>query len=100
MQTEEVQVPIRLLGRLTAKQTAAVLGFEPHDIPFLIRGKLLKPLGNPALNAPKFFCAREIVEYANDPAWLDKATRIVSRNWKERNERRRVNLAEESIASE
>ena len=37
----------RLPGRLNATETAVLLGFQEHDIPALIAGKLLTPLGRP-----------------------------------------------------
>jgi hypothetical protein len=47
----------RLPGRLNTTEAAVLLGFQEHDIPVLIAGKLLTPLGRPAPNAPKYFAA-------------------------------------------
>ena len=38
---------LRLPARLEVDQAAAVLGFRPYEIPILIRGNLLRPLGRP-----------------------------------------------------
>ena len=34
--------------RLTSEQVAWVLNCQPHDVPVLVMGRLLKPLGNPS----------------------------------------------------
>ena len=81
------QWPIR--ARLDVNATAAALGFMPHDIPLLMRARLLKPLGDPAPNAPKYFARCEVQRYADDVHWLEKATRAVSQEWRAKNKRRR-----------
>src|SRR2546425_11377065 len=75
-------------ARLDAHDTAVALGFTDHDIPVLVKAKLLKPLGNPAPNSPKWFSTIEIVALAQDRSWLDKATKAVANHWKGKNERR------------
>ena len=75
----------RLPSRLTSEESAAVLGFNSHDIPVLVAGTLLMPLGDPAPNAPKYFAASDILAHGSDPKWLDKATRALSAHWKEKN---------------
>jgi hypothetical protein len=75
----------RLPARLDVNQTAEVLGFLPHEIPVLLKAGLLKPLGKPAPNGHKFFCTVEISGLAETREWLDKATRVVARHWKDRN---------------
>jgi hypothetical protein len=37
------------------EQTADLLGFQKHDIPVLVKDKLMLPLRNSAPNAPKWF---------------------------------------------
>jgi hypothetical protein len=71
----------RLPGRLTAEQAAALLGFELHDIPVLVRDGLLKPLGSPKPSAPKKFATVDIEEKIRDVQWLSKATKTVSAEW-------------------
>ncbi len=69
----------RLPLKLNQEQAAALLGFAPHDIPALIRTKLLKPLGNPIRNACKWFSAHELEELRSSRNWLDAAMKAVSR---------------------
>ena len=79
----------RLPGRLTMEQAAVLLGFQGHDIPVLVRCKLLKPLGNPVPSAPKFFSAADVEQCSRDSNWLDRATKSLSRHWQEKNQNRR-----------
>lgn len=79
----------RLPARVDVQQVAQLLGFPVHDIPILMRAKLLKPLGDPAPNGHKYFCTAEIELLARDKAWLDKATKTVSRHWQARNDQQR-----------
>ena len=75
----------RLPARLDVNQAAELLGFLPHEMPFLLKAGLLKPLGKPASNGHKFFSSEEISVLSQDREWLDKATRAVARHWKEKN---------------
>lgn len=78
-------------ARLDAKQTAQLLGFQEHDVPILVSRELLAPLGKPMDNARKYFARVEIMERADDPAWLGKATKAVSQHWQEKNASRKSN---------
>jgi hypothetical protein len=69
-------------ARLTAEQVAESLGFQPHDIPVLVRAKLLKPLGKPSQQCTKYFAAAEIIAKGQDIVWLHKATETVYRRWR------------------
>ena len=90
----------RLPGRLNATETAVLLGFQEHDIPALVAGKLLTPLGKPAANAPKYFASVDVVNAAQDREWLSHATRMLSRYWSEKNGRKRASRSlEESFAA-
>ena len=84
---EEQRRFLSLLGqvpaRLTAEQVAWVLNCQPHDVPILVAARLLKPLGNPAANGIKFFAASELLELAQDRAWLVKVTNAVIQHWQE-----------------
>ena len=82
----------RLPGRLNTAETAVLLGFQEHDIPALIAGKLLTPLGKPAANAPKYFAAVDVLNAAQDREWLSQATRLLSRYWSEKNNRKKTML--------
>ena len=71
---------LRLPGRINAEPTAALLGFAAWDIPLLVKAKLLKPLGNgDAKNCVKYFASVDIVELANNPKWLEAATKAICR---------------------
>ena len=78
----------RLPGRLNTTETAVLLGFQEHDIPTLVAGKLLMPLGKPAPNAPKYFAAVEIAALAQDRDWLGQATRALAKFWLSKNQRK------------
>ena len=79
---------LRLPARVNVEQAAGLLGFKPQEIPMLVAGRLLKPLGNPAPNAPKFFSAWLLEELYKDIKWLDRATVAVSRHWDKKNSRK------------
>ena len=76
-------------ARLTVEQAAWVLGCQPHDVPILVAARLLKPLGNPAPNAIKFFATLEVLELAKDRSWLARVTNTVNQAWQKKNARRR-----------
>jgi hypothetical protein len=86
----------RLPARLAVNQAAEILGFLPHEISVLMRAGLLKPLGRPAANGHKFFCATEVAELSQNRDWLDKATRTVTKRWQERNRKRQTTLVPNS----
>ena len=72
----------KIPGRLTSEQAAKILGFSPHDMPVLVKHRLLNPLGQPAQRSTKYFAAIEVFKCVADTKWLSKATRVVSGNWK------------------
>lgn len=75
-------------ARVDAGRAAKILGLSENDIPTLIRARLLKPLGSPVQSAPKHFATCEIIRLANDVQWLDKATRVITQYWRNKNGRR------------
>jgi hypothetical protein len=81
---------LRLPGRLTADQTAWVLGFDSTAVPVLVAAKLLKPLGRPPATGHKYYATCEIERLRNDPEWLAKASDALVRHWKRKNESRSV----------
>lgn len=87
-------------GRLDAKQTAEILGFQEHDIPVLIKEGELAPLGKPMPNARKYFARVDIMGLADDPKWLSKATNILYEHWQEKNANRKSSEEAESSHSE
>ncbi|HOX58182.1 MAG TPA: hypothetical protein PLC99_14955 [Verrucomicrobiota bacterium] len=75
-------------ARLDPKQTAEFLGFQEHDIPVLVFHGLLEPLGKPVPNARKYFAAIQIYGLGQNPAWLNKATRVLYQHWQDKNANR------------
>jgi hypothetical protein len=80
-------------ARLTSEEAGWALGFASHDIPILVKAKLLKPLGSPAPNAPKYFSSLYVEGLAKDIGWLNKATKKVSEHWKSKNEKPSAKMA-------
>ena len=78
----------QLPARLTAEQTAWVLGCQPHDVPILVAARLLKPLGHPQPNSVKCFAAAEVLEQARDRAWLARVTNALNHHWQRKNRAR------------
>ena len=69
----------KIPGRIHAEDAARILGFTRHDIPVLMKHKLLTPLGDPSEKSTKHFAAVEIFQCAKDAKWLSKATKVVSK---------------------
>ena len=91
---------LALLGqppaRLNVEQVAWVLGCQPHDVPILVSCRLLKPLGNPAANAIKFFGTADVLELVKDRSWLAKITNTVNQHWHRQNARKKCHSVDES----
>jgi hypothetical protein len=68
-----------------AEAAAKFLGWPPYFMPLLARVGHLRPLGKPAQNARKWYAMVELERVSRDPAWLDKAIRIVDRLVREAN---------------
>jgi hypothetical protein len=77
-----------LPARLDVVATAKLLGFAEHDIQILMAVGKLTPLGDPAPNAPKWFAAVEMIRLAADQEWLHKATKEISKYWRQKRGRR------------
>ena len=75
-------------ARLTAEQTAWVLGFQVHDMAPLISSGLLRPLGRPSSNAPKHFASADLDACLRNRKWLARATGVVQAHWGNQNARR------------
>jgi hypothetical protein len=75
-------------ARLDVAATAKLPGFAEHDIQILMAVGKLTPLGDPAPNAPKWFAAVEMIRLAADKDWLHKATKEISKYWRQKRERR------------
>src|SRR3954462_10817318 len=79
-------------ARLDVAATSKLLGFAEHDIQILMAVGKLTPLGDPAPNAPKWFAAVEMIRLATDPVWLHKATKEISKYWRQKRERQSIPL--------
>ena len=75
-------------ARLNTAQTAAYLGFKPHDIPVLAARGFLKPLGDPMPNSDKYYARARVLERLDDEEWLSLATAALSQHWKNKNLRK------------
>jgi hypothetical protein len=62
-------------------------------VPILVAAHLLKPLGNPQKNGIKFFATAELLELAEDKAWLVKVTNAVNQHWQKNNASKKSNSA-------
>jgi hypothetical protein len=78
----------RLPVRLSSNEAAILLGIAEHDIPILIRSRLLKPAGNPTPNSQKVFAAATIQALFEDVEWVDKATKALAKHWKDQNDQK------------
>ena len=74
--------------RLTAAEVAGVLGLSPHEIPILVTKGLLKPLGHPAPNAPKFFLTATLKDLERDEKWHHKAADALQEYWRYKDSRK------------
>jgi len=79
----------RLPARLDSERTAELLGFAAHDIPVLVGCGLLRPLGRPAPNGPKYFALVDVEKVAVDRDWFSRATKAVAGCWAEKNAKQR-----------
>ena len=70
---------------LDAEAAARFFGWPAYFMPLLARAGHLKPLGKPGQNARKWYATVELERLSRDPAWLDKAIRLVDRLIRESN---------------
>jgi hypothetical protein len=75
----------RLQGRLTVRQTAALLNCGEHDIPVLVCRKLLTPLGHPPCNGQKYFSPIEVLELAGDNQRMGQICDALYQHWQVKN---------------
>jgi hypothetical protein len=54
-------------------------------MPILVTKRLLKPLGNPPPNAPKYFSTKYLCRLAEDERWLERASDALVAHWAARN---------------
>ncbi|MCI0535533.1 MAG: hypothetical protein L0Z50_09905 [Verrucomicrobiales bacterium] len=74
-------------ARLTAQEVAWLLGFQPHDIPILLRLKLLKTRASPRANGIPCSPSLAIERLRSDPRWLARASDAIYEHWRKKNGR-------------
>ena len=77
-----------LPDRLTVTEVAAKLNLSPHEIPILLAKGLLKPLGHPAPNGPKFFLTATLKDLERDEKWHGKVADAIQEHWRYKNSRK------------
>ena len=77
-----------LPARLTAEEAAWFLGFSPPEIPILMAEGILKPLGHPPRNGPKYFATAELEDLRRSLKWLAKASDAIVAYWQTKNARK------------
>lgn len=81
-----------------AEDAARFLGWPTYFMAFLARAGHLKPLGKPAQNSRKWYAMVELEQLSRDPAWLDKAIRIVEKQLREGNAKKKGKVPTEALA--
>ena len=77
-----------LPARLTTEETGWFLGFSAHQIPILVGAGLLKPLGQPAPNAVKYYATAVLCELKQDVDWQSRASKEIMQYWQKKNQKR------------
>ena len=54
---------------------------SPQEIPIPVAAGILKPLGHPARNGPKYFATAELEDLRRDRKWLAKASDAIVDYW-------------------
>ena len=75
--------------RLAARETGWLLGFSTNDITVLTSLGMLKPVGKPSQNSTKYYSTAHIMSLHGNVKWLDRATAVMNRHWREKNEGRK-----------
>lgn len=75
----------RLPARLSPEQVAELLGVRPHDIPVLVRARILTPLGRPKQNSVKWFAASDVEALCRDTKAMNRAQLEIQRHWEKHN---------------
>src|SRR5438552_3721013 len=80
----------RLPLRLNGGQAAALMGVQEHDIPVLVKAKIIRPCGGNSVapNAPKYFSSSVLLDLMSHPDSADRITSAISRHWRTKNSNR------------
>ena len=76
---------VRVPARVDYLEAAQLLGVQSHDISILVAAGLLKPLGKPKVNAPKYFSSVILDELSKDLAFLNKMQLVLQNHWRIKN---------------
>src|ERR1700733_6128305 len=76
-------------ARLNVEETAWYLGFAAQDIPVLVSNGLLKSLGQPGEQSPKYFAFVTLENIRADPKWLARATNAIKDHWRQKNAKKK-----------
>jgi hypothetical protein len=74
----------RLPARVYYEQAGWLLGFTQVEIALLVSKRLLAPLGKPPQNGTKYMATTTLLELAQDPVWLSKASAAITMHWRNR----------------
>lgn len=92
----ELSLSIQALAKfpvyMTKEKVAEALGIATHNIPPLVRAKLLKPLGNPKRYCVKQFSRDDLARNIANHDWLEKVAEAIHRHWRVKNARKRTKL--------
>ncbi len=75
----------RLPAQLYAKEAAFFLRISPEDLNHLAVNKLIKPVGKPTPNAPKYYLTQEVLSKSNDSEWMNKMNVFLSKHRRDKN---------------
>jgi hypothetical protein len=89
----------RLPARLSVEQAAAILGFPPDGILYLVEIGLIEALGGAPCGVQRLFAAVYIEQLGRDVKWLAKATVKIRTFHQQRNFARKENSVIRSVAS-
>jgi len=81
-----------------AEDAARFFGWPTYFMAFLARTGHLKPLGKPAQNSRKWYALVDLERLSRDPEWLDKAIRIVEKQLRDANAKKKGKGFQEALA--
>jgi hypothetical protein len=76
---------VRLPARVDNNLAAQILGVQVHDISILVAEKIIRPLGKPRINAPKYFSSNMLLELSKDVSFLNKMQLVLQNHWRIKN---------------
>ena len=80
---------MQMPARLSVDETAWYLGFMAHDVPVLVRARLLTSLVR-SPQAVKYFATVTLAKLRNDTRWLARASEVITKHWRTKNTRNSI----------